>query len=163
MTLFFNTFYFSQTNRMLLGHCCMYFCLYLFLWNIIIIEKKNAVIYFCPSDVRQICFAFNTFKMSTSRHNINRIGWYYTFCDLRYYTLWPWYYTFCDLIIPFAIHFSILNFCENDDRFQKSSSIKPFNPYLARYNRLQCLWSLKTTLPSNWLEKLFCHTPKYLF
>ena len=40
MTLFL-TFYFPQTNRMLLGHCCMYFCLYLFLWNIIIIEKKK--------------------------------------------------------------------------------------------------------------------------
>ena len=26
---------------MLLGHCCMYFCLYLFLWNIIIIEEKK--------------------------------------------------------------------------------------------------------------------------
>ena len=42
MTLFL-TFYFPQTNRMLLGHCCMYFCLYLFLWNIIIIEKKKKM------------------------------------------------------------------------------------------------------------------------
>ena len=26
---------------MLLGHCCMYFCLYLYLWNIIIIKKTK--------------------------------------------------------------------------------------------------------------------------
>ena len=44
MTLFFNIFYFPQTNRMLLGHYCMYFCLYLFLRNIIIIEKKKKAL-----------------------------------------------------------------------------------------------------------------------
>ena len=46
MTLFL-TFYFPQTNRMLLGHCCMYFCLYLFLWNIIIEKKKTSVSLLC--------------------------------------------------------------------------------------------------------------------
>ena len=58
MTLFFLTFYFPPTNRMLLGHCCMYFCLYLFLWNIIIIEKKKKLYFEEPHGAKFLFINF---------------------------------------------------------------------------------------------------------